>query len=91
MPETDARHYRTCCNSLRVRSWSGKPTHGLYRHLTEQPPVDRKETYEWLKASNLPAVTEGLIVAAQDQALRTRYYEHEIVHRDVSLLAACAV
>ena len=83
-PETDARHYRTCCSSLRVRSWSGKPMHGQYRRLTEQPPVDMKETYGWLKAANLPAATEGLVVAAQDQALRTRYYKRKILHRDVS-------
>ena len=43
-----------------------------------------KETYGWLKAVNLPAATEGLVVAAQDQALRTRYYECKILHRDVS-------
>ena len=43
-PETDERHYRTCCSSLRVRSWSGKPMHGQYCRLTEQPPVDMKET-----------------------------------------------
>ena len=36
------------------------------------------------KAANLPAATEGLVVAAQDQALRTRYYECKILHRDVS-------
>ena len=83
-PKTDARHYRTCCSSLRVRSWSGKPMHGQYCRLTEQPPVDMKETYGWLKAANLPAATEGLVVAAQDQALRTRYYERKILHRDVS-------
>ena len=58
--------------------------HGQYRRLTEQPPVDMKETYRWLKAANLPAATEGLVVAAQDQALRTRYYERKILHRDVS-------
>ena len=44
-PETDARHYRTCCSSLRVRSWSEKPMHGQYRRLTKQLPVDMKETY----------------------------------------------
>ena len=71
-PETDAGHYRTCCSSLRVRSWSGKPMHGPYRRLTEQPPVNMKETYGWLKAANLPAGTEGLVVAAQDKALQTR-------------------
>ena len=35
----------------------------------------------WLKSSNLPAATEGLVVAAQDQALRTQYYESNILHR----------
>ena len=58
--------------------------HGRYRRLTEQPPVDMKETYRWLKTANLPAATEGLVVAAQNQALQTRYYERKILHRDVS-------
>ena len=49
-----------------------------------KPHVDMKETYRWLKSSNLPAATEGLVVAAQDQALRTCYYEHNILHQDVS-------
>ena len=42
--ETDARHYCMCCSSLRVRSWSEKSMHGQYHRLTEQPPVDMKET-----------------------------------------------
>ena len=58
--------------------------HGQYRRLTEQSPVDTKETFGWLKAAKLPGATEGLVVAAQYQALRTRYYEHHILHRDVS-------
>ena len=58
--------------------------HGQYRRLTEQSPVDTKETFGWLKAANLPGATEGLVVAAHDQALRTRYYEHHILHRYVS-------
>ena len=58
--------------------------HGQYHRLTEQPPVDMKESYGWLKAANLAAAAEGLVVAAQDQALRTRYYERKILHHDVS-------
>ena len=83
-PQTDARYYSTCCSSLRARSWSRKPMHEQYRRLTEQQPVERKETYGWLKTANLPAATEELVVAAQDQALRTRYYARKILHRDVS-------
>ena len=58
--------------------------HGQYHRLTEKPPVDMKETYRWLKSSNLPAATEGLVVAAQDQAFWIRYYERNILHRDVN-------
>ena len=83
-PRLSAKHFRKCSSSLRVRSWRGKPMHGRYRRLTEQSPVDMKKTFGWLKAANLPDATEGLVVAAQDQALRTRYYEHHILHRDVS-------
>ena len=53
----------------------------LRNHLWTQ-----KETYRWLKSSNLPAATEGLVVAAQDQALRTRYYECNILNQNVSLI-----
>ena len=66
--------------------------HGQYRRLIEQPPMDMEETYGWPKAANLPAATEGLVVAAQDQALQTRYYERKILHRDVSLTCCmCSV
>ena len=79
-PQMDAKHFRMCNCSLRVRSWSRKPMHGQYR----PSPVDTKETFDWLKAANLSGATEGLMVAAQDQALMTWYYEHHILHRDVS-------
>ena len=38
--------------------------------------VDRKEAIWLLQAANLPDATQGLAVATQDQALRTRYYKH---------------
>ena len=58
--------------------------HGQYCRQTEQPLVDMKETYGWLKAANLPAATQVLVVAAQDKAVWTRYYECKILHRDAS-------
>jgi hypothetical protein len=33
-----------------------------------------KEIYRWLKAANLPAATEGLVIAAQYQALQIKYF-----------------
>ena len=58
--------------------------HGQYFRLTEEPPVDMKETYRWLKLSDRTASTEGLVVVAQEQALPTWNYMRNILHRDVS-------
>ena len=43
-PQMDAKHFRMYNSSLRVRSWSRKPMHGQCHRLTEQSPVDSKET-----------------------------------------------
>ena len=64
-----------------------KPMHGQYQRFTDSETTsghERDLDYGFLKSSNLFAATEGLVVAAQDQALRSRYYERNILHRDVS-------
>ena len=38
--------------------------------------LDQDKTHRWLKAAGLKAETEGLIIAAQDQSLPTRWYQH---------------
>ena len=35
--------------------------------------------FEWMKHTGLKGETEGLITAAQDQALNTRYYSKHII------------
>ena len=64
---------------------------GQYRRLTEQPPVDMKEIYGWLKAANLSAATERLVVAAQSQAFRLGTMSTIFYIVTSVLLAACAV
>ena len=83
---SSSKHLRRMRNisiheAVLVQSWSRKPLHGQYRRLTEKPPVDMKETYRRLKPLNLPAATEGLVVAAQDQS---QCYERNILHPNVS-------
>ena len=36
-------------------------------------------THKWLQSPGLKAETEGFIIAAQDQSLATRYYQHKII------------
>ena len=42
--------------------------HGQYHCLSEQLPVDMKETIECLKAVNLPGATAGLVVTANERS-----------------------
>ena len=54
-----------------------KALHGQYPKILEKPQVDTTTTNKWL-SSNLKAETEGLLVAAQDQAMNTRNYQKVI-------------
>ena len=40
--------------------------------------VDRKKSWLWLKNGDLKKGTEALIMAAQEQAIRTNYVKHHI-------------
>ena len=46
--------------------------------------VRDKKTWEWLKKGRLKKETEGMIIAAQDQALRTMSIKRIIDKQDVS-------
>lgn len=54
----------------KMAEWRSKPLPGQYVRETEKI-TKKEETYQWLISGQLKKETEGLIVAAQDQALRT--------------------
>ena len=61
----------------RKNSWERKVMHGQYtRELPEY--TDTTATWNWLHQQDLKKETEGLLIAAQDQALRTNYIKHKI-------------
>ena len=53
------------------KEWKDKPLHGQYTKITEN--TDKHKTYKWLRNGYMKKETEGLITAAQDQALPTRW------------------
>lgn len=60
------------------------------RHMPET--TDAEQTWSWLRSSDLKVQTEGLICAAQEQALRTNFVKHHIDRTAKSPLnVECAV
>ena len=62
--------------------WLSKPLHGKYPSLIGEPHVDLPNTNNWLR-SDIKGETEGLLIAAQDQALYTRNYQKHIVGKEI--------
>jgi hypothetical protein len=59
-------------------------TYGILdRQLISEPPIfaiSEEDTFLWLTKGDLKAETESEIVAAQDQALQTKYYATKILN-----------
>lgn len=58
-------------------SWKNKPLHGKF-HQQITKVADLSKTYQWLEKADLKDNTEALILAAQEQALKTRAIEAKI-------------
>ncbi|KAF7640632.1 hypothetical protein LDENG_00028300 [Lucifuga dentata] len=58
-------------------SWKTKPLNGMYHRQTV---ADITKSYQWLEKAGLKDSTEALIMAAQEQALRTRSIEAGVYH-----------
>ena len=52
--------------------------------------ISEEDTFVWLSKGDLKAETESEIVAAQDQALNTKYYATKILHTESTADADCA-
>ena len=61
----------------RQELWKSKVMHGQYpRQMTAV--ADGGSSWDWLTQQDLKKETEALLIAAQDQALRTNYVKHKI-------------
>ena len=70
------KEYKKAMEEKRENNWKQKKLHGVWnKHINE---YDQQTNY-WLQKSNLKPATESLILAAQDQALRTNWYNSEIL------------
>ena len=54
-----------------------------YARSVSPSPVDTKDSFGWLKTSNISGATKET-GCSRPKALRTRHYEHHILHGNVS-------
>lgn len=66
------------------QNWSQKALHGKFYNRANDADVDTEKTYSWLASSSLKAETEGFLLAAQDQSLKTRNYMKYIMKKEVN-------
>jgi hypothetical protein len=53
-----------------------------YVRSTDKHIISQEDTFLWLSKGDLKAETESEIVAAQDQALQTKYHATKILHTE---------
>ena len=56
--------------------------HGQYIRNIDRQLISEKDTFLWLLKGDLKAETESEIVAAQDQALQTKYFAIKILNTE---------
>ena len=64
------------------KKWKNKVMHGQYVRNMDRQLISEEDTFLWLSKGDLKAETESEIVAAQDQALNTKYYATKILHTE---------
>ena len=52
--------------------------HKQYPKRIGEKDVDQQKTNQWLQIAGLKSETEGFIITAQDQAIKTNYYRNKI-------------
>jgi hypothetical protein len=62
--------------------WENKVMHGQYIRSIDKQLISEEDTFLWLSKGDLMAETESEIVAAQDQALQTKYHATKILQTE---------
>jgi hypothetical protein len=64
------------------KKWKNNIIHGQYIRNMDRQLIIEEDTFLWLSKGGLKAETESEIVAAQDEALNTKYHDTKIVNRE---------
>jgi hypothetical protein len=85
--KTDAKqdkiqHMKAKFGDVLKKNWKNKAMHGQYIQNIDRQLISEEDTFLWLTKGDIKTETESEIVAAQDQALQTKYYVTKILNTD---------
>jgi hypothetical protein len=70
----EIQHTKAKMGEVLKKNWKNKATRGQYIRNIDRQLISEGDMFLWLTKGDLIAKTESEIVAAQDQALQTKYY-----------------
>ena len=76
------QHIKARLGESLKKKWKNKVMHGQYIRNIDRQLISEEDTFLWLSKGDLKAETESGIVAAQDQALQTKYYATKILNTE---------
>ena len=78
------QHTKASLGEALKKKWKNKVMHGQYITNIDihVQLISEEDTFLWLSKGDLKAETESEIVAAQDQALQTKYYATKILNTE---------
>jgi hypothetical protein len=63
--------------------WEEKRMHGQLPRSLDKKLVNKEQSYRWLKFGDIKKETESTILAAQDQAISTKYSKRKILKEEI--------
>jgi hypothetical protein len=81
---TSATAAATTMTALK-KKWKNNVMHPQYIRNMDRQLISEEDTFLWLSKGDLKAETESEIVAAQDQALNTKYCATNILHTEMDI------
>jgi len=76
------QHTKARLGEVLKNKWKNKVMQGQYIRNIDRQLISEEDTFLWLSKGDLKAETESEIVAAQDQAIQTKYYATKILNTE---------
>jgi hypothetical protein len=80
--QDDIQYTKAKLGEVLKNNRKNKAIHGQYIRNIDRQLISEEDTLVWLTKVDLEAETESEIVAAQDQALKTKYYATKILNTE---------